>query len=472
MTTTKKAATKKRSPVKKSARIELRYERLSKLVGTAGNPREHDLPSLLGSVKRFGFCDPPAVNAATGTMLEGHGRVAALTMLKESGADAPRFIDTARGGEWLVPVLFGVGFESDAEAKAYIVAHNRTTERSGWQDENLDIWLGQIREVDPALFDATGFTLDEYNDLSPLLTPPTGEPDDVLEPPTDPVTKRGDIWQMGEHRLICGDCRDRQDVDRLLDGVPVNLAFTSPPYASQRKYDESSGFKPIRPEDYSDWWEAVQGNVRATLALDGSFFVNIKPHSEGLSVSPYVLDLVMAMVRRWGWLFASEFSWERPGMPGFPRRRFKNQHEPIYQFARGEWKFRPKQVRHRSGSVHDYSSDNHWAHGLGDDTAGSSGAGWANTREGLAYPGNRLPCYGGGGGGGHSASFPVGLPAFFVCAYSDEGDVVLDPFMGSGTTLVACENEGRRGFGIELSPAYCDLVVERWQNATGGKATR
>lgn len=197
------------------------------------------------------------------------------------------------------------------------------------------------------------------------------------------------------------------------------------------------------------------------LAPDGSWFVNIKTHSEGIDTDLYVLDLVAAHARRWGWHFASEFCWERNGIPGKPSRRFKNQFEPVYQFALGEWKFRPETVRSHSTNVPSYSSENHWSHGL-KSSQGTSGKGWAAApKEGLAYPGNRLPVFATNTKGGHSAAFPVGLPAFFIKAFSDPGDTIFDPFCGSGTTIVAAHKEGRRGLGVELSPAYCAVILER-----------
>src|SRR6185369_2322618 len=102
---------------------------------------------------------------------------------------------------------------------------------------------------------------------------------------------------------------------------------------------------------FVDWFEAVQANVKSNLAPDGSWFVNIKPCAEGLDTSLYVFDLVIAHVRRWGWHFATEFCWERNGVPKGVTQRFKNQFEPVYQFALNRWKMRPEAVRHESDNV-------------------------------------------------------------------------------------------------------------------------
>lgn len=113
-------------------------------------------------------------------------------------------------------------------------------------------------------------------------------------------------WVIGRHCLICGDCRDAATVARLLDGARVNVAITSPPYASQRTYDPSSGFQPIPPDDYVAWFGEVARNIESVLAPDGSYFLNIKEHSEDGERSLYVKDLVLAHKREWGWRFVDE----------------------------------------------------------------------------------------------------------------------------------------------------------------------
>jgi len=210
--------------------------------------------------------------------------------------------------------------------------------------------------------------------------------------------------------------------------------------------------------------------VAEHLAEDGSYFINIKPASNGLNTELYVFDLVLAHARKWGWHFATEFCWQRPGVPGEPARRFKNQYEPIYQFTKQEWKFRPQNVRYASDSVPSYSPDNHLAHVKNDlgVSQGTKGKGFVSVTEGMAYPGNRLSTFAGTHSAtGHAAAFPVGLPEFFVKAYTDKGDTVYDPFMGSGSTIIAAHNQDRIGHGIELSPAYCDIICNRFQGVTG-----
>lgn len=295
--------------------------------------------------------------------------------------------------------------------------------------------------------------------------------DEVPEPPVDPITKPGNLWQLGDHRLLCGDSTKEKDVSNLIATQKIHLAFTSPPYASQREYDKESGFKPIPEDEFVSWWEPIQESIKKRMADDGSFFVNIKPACNGLERSLYVFDLVLSMKRKWGWLFAEEFCWERSGIPQQVVRRFKNQFEPVYQFTLKDWKFRPTEVMHQSNSV-----PQPLGKGAGNTSAakrqGKSGAVDPNEiKSGLAYPGNRLPTFSSTHVAlGHSAAFPVGLPSFFIKAYSDLGDCVYEPFCGSGSTLIAAEQLGRKCYGMEISPQYCDVIIARWENLTGKKA--
>ena len=144
----------------------------------------------------------------------------------------------------------------------------------------------------------------------------------------------GDIWQAGEHFVICGDCRDNGVWQRLLGAAGVervNGIFTSPPYAEQRK----NQYGGVAEDKYVDWFEAVQENARAHLAGDGSLFINIKPHAARGERVLYVFDLVLAMARRWDWLFVDEMTWYKPGLPGGWRNRLRNDFEPVYMFLPG-----------------------------------------------------------------------------------------------------------------------------------------
>ncbi len=283
-----------------------------------------------------------------------------------------------------------------------------------------------------------------------------GDDPGAEEPPPDaPVFSRaGEVYELGPHRLVCGDSRDAAVWALLMGGAKANVVFTSPPYASQRKYDESSGFKPIPPDEYVAWWEPLQACVREHLAGDGSFFVNIKEHCDDGQRHLYVKDLTIAHVRLWGWRFVDEFCWCKTPYPGDFDGRFKNGFEPVFHFARAPVKWRVENVEmESSGSMGVTWAPLDKTQGMG---LASSGTAFS-----MARPSNVLRLSG-TDALGHSAAFPVGLPEFFIKAFSDAGDVIVDPFLGSGSTLIASAKNARVCRGFEISPRYCDVIRRRW----------
>ena len=413
------------------------------------NPRNNAsaVDSVADSIRRFGF-GAPILAQPSGRVIAGHTRLLAA-----------RALDLDR-----VPVRY-LDLD-DAEASALALADNKLTELADWDEELLAGVLDELRAADVDL-DGLGWSEGELESMLAELDGEPVEEGDLPEVPEEASSQAGEVYELGPHRLICGDCRDSGVVARLLDGAEVNVAFTSPPYASQRKYDESSGFRPIPPDEYVEWFEAVQANVREHLAEDGSWFVNITEGSVGGARLTYVKRLLLAHTDRWGWRWIDEFAWLRPGLPMDPNRtrRFKNGWESVYHLAGVRHKFRPDAVRHhsehtfkaaaqkRAGKVISESAQGACEHGI------TSPVGY---HPGLAYPSNVLDRMASELGLGHPAAFPPGLPSFFIRAFSDPGDVIYDPFLGSGTTLIAAAQEGRVAYGCEISPGYCDVIRRRW----------
>jgi site-specific DNA-methyltransferase (adenine-specific) len=270
-----------------------------------------------------------------------------------------------------------------------------------------------------------------------------------------------------QYRVICGDCRDFSVVERLLGGAKANLVITSPPYAAQREYDKSSGFKPIAPGAYVEWYRDVAANVASILAPDGSYFLNIKEHCKDGERSLYVKDLVLAHKREWGWMFVDEFCWRKTdnGVPGAWNDRFKNAWEPIFHFAKAgvEIKFFPYAVATESDGCFDYSPDNPMSKTGSELSSHGPDGSPTGRRSGFARPSNVLEYCPEKTQHEHSAPFPRALVDFFIKAFTEPGDMIFDPFLGSGTTMIAAMKLGRSCVGCEISPQYCDVIVNRAQ---------
>jgi DNA modification methylase len=457
-----------------------------RLVPYAKNARTHSpeqVAQIAASIVEFGFVNPILVDTNAG-IIAGHGRLLAARKLGL--------------GECPVVVLDHL---SETQRRAYVIADNKLATNAGWDEATLAAELGDL-EAEGVDLSLVGFSDEELEELlakddEPEAAAESAE-DAVPDAPVNPVTRPGDVWLIGPHRVICGDCRDLAVVSRLLDSGKkdarqVNMAITSPPYASQRAYDPASGFKPIPPEEYVAWYADVAANVAAVLAPDGSYLLNIKEHAQDGERSLYVKDLVLAHKRQWGWRFVDEFCWRKTddGVPGGWGNRFKNAWEPVFHFCLNcTIKFRPRRVGHWSDDCFDYSPNNPKStsgsgllgtgpRGAAADRGKNQGA-WQTSHQnlqnmegrhgGIARPSNVIEVKSESSQGSHSAPFPRALVEFFVKAFSDDGDMVFDPFLGSGTTIAAAAGLGRFGCGCEISPAYCDVIVQRISALTGEPA--
>jgi DNA modification methylase len=451
---------------------------VGKLVPYARNARTHSdaqVAQIAASIVQFGFNNPILVDTDAG-IIAGHGRLLAARKLRLEH----------------VPVVV-LDHLTETQKRAYILADNKLADAAGWDDELLRGELADLKDADLDL-EALGFSEDELRTLlAETESTPAGTPEAeeaIPQAPVEPVTRAGDVWLIGKHRLICGDCRNRATVARLFNGGFANVAITSPPYASQRAYDPSSGFQPVPPEEYVPWFRDVAANIVPVLAPDGSYFLNIKEHADGGQRNLYVKKLTIAHVEQWGWRFVDELCWRKTddGVPGGWGNRFKNAWEPVFHFCRNEKiKFRPKEVGHWSDDCFDYSPNNPTSTSgsglLGTGPRGAAADGgknqdsWQTTRRnannlegrhgGIARPSNVIEVKTESSQGSHSAPFPRALIEFFVKAYSDPGDVIFDPFLGSGTTIAAAHVLGRVGCGVEISPAYCDVILRRIEHLAG-----
>ena len=251
------------------------------------NARTHSpeqVAQIAASIVEFGFNNPILVDSNAG-IVAGHGRLLAARKL----------------GLAEVPVVV-LDHLTETQRRAYVLADNKISLSAGWDDALL---AEELRHIQADGLDLAIVGLSDEDIDALLAEPPEAESapeaeEEIPEARMTAVTRPGDIRLIGNHRLICGDCRNFAIVQQLLAGARANVAITSPPYATQREYDPSSGFKPIRPEEYAGWYRDVAANVAAMLAPDGSYFLNIKEHAEDGQRSLYVKDLVIAHVRQWG----------------------------------------------------------------------------------------------------------------------------------------------------------------------------
>ena len=273
--------------------LQIELRRIDRLLAYARNSRTHSdeqVAQVAASIVEFGWTSPILVDGEGG-VIAGHARLLAARKL---GMDE-------------VPVIV-LAYLTPAQRRALVIADNQIAMNAGWNAELLRCELESLG-AEGFNLSVVGFSDEELRALLAGAEPEAAagvEEGPLPEPPAHPVTRPGDVWLIGPHRLICGDCREASVVARLFDGRQANVVVTSPPYATQREYDPSSGFKPIPPAEYTAWYQAVAAGIESILAPDGSYFLNIKAHADDGERNLYVMDLVIAHKRQWGWRFVGK----------------------------------------------------------------------------------------------------------------------------------------------------------------------
>ena len=259
--------------------------------------------------------------------------------------------------------------------------------------------------------------------------------DEIPEPPAEPITKPGDLWILGEHRLLCGDSTKAEDVARLMDGAQADICFTSPPYnvaaksslPNKEKYQLQNDAK--SEDDYCEFLELF---CRLSIACCSYVFVNVQ------SVSGNKVSLIELLYRLKD-AYADTVIWDKQGSePAMACNVMNSRFEYVHVFSKKA--NRAIGTREFRGTVENVFS--------------------LNSRQGKDYSDI------------HKATFPVQLPAYFIGCFSNPSELIYEPFCGSGTTLIAAEQLGRKCYGMEISPQYCDVIVKRWETLTGKQATR
>jgi DNA modification methylase len=413
---------------------------VAKLIPYARNARKHSdaqVAEIAGSISEWGWTIPALIDEG-GRIIAGHGRVLAAHKL----------------GITDVPVMIARGW-TDAQKQAYTLADNQIALHGTWDLELLKVELGDLRgqAVDLAML---GFTLDEVRAYA-------GSTDDdaaneIPATPDQVISKSGDIWELGHHRLICGDATDPLVVAELMRGTQATVCFTSPPYAQQRDYGN-------KVEDWTGLMCGVFGD-HLPLAHDGQLLVNIGiVHHDNEWVAYW--DEWIVWMHKQGWRRFGWYVWDKlQGLPGNWSGRLAPAHEWIFHFNRRSRQPRKTKMKRTLGDT--------MGTGLRRADGTMSGvSSLAASYQPTKLPDSvfRLPPYNAlGKTGEHPAVFPVALAEEVLTAFSEEGGLVYEPFAGSGTQIIAAERINRTCYAIEINPAYCDVIVERWRRVTGQEA--
>lgn len=367
---------------------------------------EEQVAQIAASIKEWGWTQPVLVDEKGG-VLAGHGRLLAAASL---GVDE-------------VPVIVARGWSKD-QKRAYVLADNQLAMNAGWDQDLLRVEIGALGDAfDKSLL---GFG-DEF--LADLFADKTGgmtDPDDVPEVGVNAVSRKGDLWLCGSHRLLCGDSTSAEAVARLLGGVKPHLMVTDPPYGVEydagwrNRAGTNSNLKKqgkVLNDDRADWreaWALFPGNI--------AYVWHAGRHASSVQASLEATGLVMR----------AQIIWANDRMV-LSRGDYHWQHEPCWYAVR---EGKP------GGWAGDRKQTTLWSIPARDDS-----------------------------GHGHSTQKPVECMRRPIVNNSSPDQAVYEPFCGSGTTMIAAEMEGRHAYCMELSEVYCDVIVKRWQAFTGQEAT-
>ncbi|MBO6920498.1 MAG: site-specific DNA-methyltransferase [Rhizobiaceae bacterium] len=413
----------------------LEHAETDKLKPNARNARTHSkkqIKQIAESIRNFGFNNPILIDNAFG-VIAGHGRLQAAKLL----------------GLTDVPVVC-LSHLSDAEKRAYILADNKIALDAGWDSELLALEFDELTDLLPDInldLEVTGFEMGEIDILLSDHEPPASagcDEDNVPAVRDTIVTQRGDIWQLGYHRIRCGDARDDHAMSELLDNKLASLVLTDPPYnvkvqghvggRGRTKHSEfafASG--EMSDQEFKIFLNAGMSNMLTHLAGGALLYLFMDwRHIEILLSVGRELELTLKNICVW--------NKTTPGQGSF----YRSAHELVAVFANpGGTSTNNVQLgrfgRNRS-NVWTYPGVNTFKTGEGDD---------------LSL---------------HPTVKPVTMISEAIKDASGRGEIVLDPFLGSGTTLLAADKVGRRCYGIEYEPGYVDITIRRWQHLTGKDA--
>jgi DNA modification methylase len=393
--------------------LKLEYRSVEALIPYARNAKQHpdaQVAQIAASIREFGWGAPILVDG-NNNVIAGHGRLLAARKL---GMDE-------------VPVV-SMDHLTDTQRRALILADNKIGENASWEDELLGIELSELKDAGFDL-ELTGFSTEEWEALiAGEETDKEGLTDeDAVPEVVEPISKPGDLWVLGEHKVLCGDATKLDDYKRLLGDELVDMTFTDPPYnvnyANTAKDKMRGKNRPIMNDNLGESFEQFLKDACANIVVytKGAIYI---------AMSSSELDTLQSAFRASGGRWSTFIIWAKNTFT-LGRADYQRQYEPIlYGWKEG--------------------NDHYWC------GARDQGDVW-NVKKPAK---NDL----------HPTMKPVELVERAVRNSSKTKDLVLDPFGGSGSTLIACEKAGRRARLIELDPKYVDVIVKRWEEYTGQKA--
>lgn len=404
-------------------RTQIVIRKITELKARVRNPRTHgkkQIRKIADSIKRFGFVTPILTDPAS-TVIAGHGRLEAAKLL----------------GLTEVPALT-LAHLSEAEIRAYVIADNQLASLAGWDRELLSLEIAELSEIEPDLdLTVTGFEvfdLDLLRDVAGSKRRPASAPLPALEP-GPAVTRLGDLWQVGTHRLLCGDALDPASFDHLLGGERADLVVTDPPY-NVKISGHVCGNGAIQHREFAmASGEMKAGQFQRFLS---QICVNLARHSRSGSLHFIFMDwrsigaLLAAGEAAYDELLNIIVWVKKNGGMG---ALYRSRHEMVALFKYGKRAHKNNVALGANGRYR----TNVWEY------AGANGAGRGGKSD-LAM---------------HPTVKNLEMIIEAIRDVSDAGDIVLDPFGGSGTTLIAAERCGRKSRLIELDAHYCDLILRR-----------
>ena len=418
--------------------MEIIEKRLAELTPYKNNPRKNDqaVDAVAASIQAFGFKVPIVIDR-DGVIVCGHTRAKAAKKLKLKS----------------VPCVVADDL-TEEEIKAFRLADNKVGELAEWDLPALDLELADI-DFDMGEF-GFGLLNDDYTKPDEVK-----EDDFDEEPPAEPKAKRGDIYKLGNHRLMCGDSTGKEEVAQLMDGAKGKILFTSPPYSDIRTYE---GGKQLDTKHVAQFIPAWHDFAEYQC-------VNLGIQIKDREIVQYWNDYINA-AHNCGYKLMAWNVWDKMecGSAGQHNQHFiPTRHEWIFVFGNEAfeinktWEKKKENIKTKKDHARRRQADGSFAVTSHGDQSGKYKK-MESVISLTPVKGNERV--------GHPAPFPVALPSEYIQAMTNDGDIVCEPFCGGGTTLIACEQLGRKCYAMELEPKYIDLIIARWEKFTGRKAEK